>query len=118
MTLAAAVCSILLSVAAQFLLKAGVRESLVAHPASDIWMRALGLVSHYHVLLGFACYGLSAIVWMFVLSKWDVSKAYPMVGLGFVLTLPLGGHMGEQITLPRVAGVMLIVVGVLLVSRS
>jgi multidrug transporter EmrE-like cation transporter len=116
-----AVLSILLSVAAQFSLKAGM-SSLRAEGASgqQPWSAAalLQTLSHKYVLLGFLLYGLGALVWLLVLAKWDVSKAYPLVGLGFVLTLVVGYMLGEQVTAARLAGVVLISVGVLLVGRS
>ena len=53
-----------------------------------------------------------------VLSKWDVSKAYPLIGLGFVFTVAMGYLLGEEVTLTRVLGVALICAGVVLVGRS
>jgi uncharacterized membrane protein len=85
-----AIISIILSVAAQFLLKAGI----------------------------LTLYGLGAVVWLKVLSTWDVSKAYPLVGLGFGLTVLVGMAMGESVTALRVLGVLLICEGVWLVANS
>lgn len=119
-TLLIALVSIALSVAAQFSLKAGmssegVREVL-AQPYS---LRTLfSLLTDRYVLTGFLLYGLGAIVWLGVLSKWDVSKAYPLVGLGFVFTVAIGFLMGEEVPISRVIGVGLICVGVFLVGRS
>lgn len=71
-----------------------------------------------HILEGFLLYGLGAILWLGVLSKWEVSKAYPLVGLGFVFTAILGYLLGEQVTIYRVIGVMLICFGVFLIART
>jgi multidrug transporter EmrE-like cation transporter len=57
-------------------------------------------------------------VWLGVLSKWDVSKAYPLVGLGFALTVLIGLLAGEQVTLLRGIGVVLICAGVWAVSQT
>lgn len=70
-----------------------------------------------YVLLGFCLYGLGALVWLSVLSKWEVSKAYPLVGLGFALTL-LVGWRREQVSALRVGGVVLISCGVYSLSRT
>ena len=43
-------------------------------------------VTNKFLITGFMLYGLGAIVWLGVLAKWDVSKAYPLVGLGFLLS--------------------------------
>ena len=106
---ALAVVSVLLSVAAQFALKAGMK----AHVASA-WLALLQPM----VLLGLALYGASALVWLSVLARWDVSKAYPLVGFGFALTAVVGYFIGEELNASRWTGVALICLGVALVGRS
>lgn len=119
-TLAIAIVSIVFSVAAQFSLKAGmssdaVRASLI-RPYS--LHTVLDVLTNKYVLGGFLLYGLGAIVWLGVLSKWDVSKAYPLVGLGFVFTVIIGFLSGEQVSMQRVIGAALICTGVFLVGKS
>lgn len=118
--LVVAVASIALSVAAQFSLKAGMSGESVRQALARPFGPATGLavLTDRYVLLGFLLYGLGAVVWLLVLSRWDVSKAYPLVGLGFVFTVGIGFLIGEQVTAPRVAGVALICAGVFLVGRS
>jgi multidrug transporter EmrE-like cation transporter len=111
--LIAAFASIVLSVAGQFALKAGMGSARAAGTSSGLWAYAnLGL------LLGFALYVAGAVVWLRVLSSWDVSKAYPLTGIGFVLTLAVGFVLGERVTLERLVGVLLVALGVVLISRS
>lgn len=119
-TLLIAVASIVVSVAAQFSLKTGMSseavKNILAQPYS---LRTLFFVlTDKFVLGGFLLYGLGAIIWLGVLSKWEVSKAYPLVGLGFVLTVAIGFIAGEQVTLLRAIGVGLICAGVFLVGLS
>ncbi len=119
-TLLLALCSILISVLAQFTLKAGmsqetVKQAMLFVPApAAIWT----VLTDWRVLAGFVLYGCGAVVWLGVLAKWDVSKAYPLVGAGFVFSLAIGMLLGENITALRVAGTVLICTGVFLVSRS
>lgn len=119
-TLAIAVLSIALSVAAQFSLKAGMSSTetkeILTLPFT--YRTVLTVLTDRFVLGGFLLYGLGAIVWLGVLSKWDVSKAYPLVGLGFVFTVIIGLMTGEQVSLARIFGVVLICAGVFLVGRS
>lgn len=120
MTLLIALLSICISVAAQFCLKAGmssleVREAM-AHPAG--LKAVLAVFSNLYVLGGFMLYGLGAVVWLAVLSKWDVSKAYPLVGFGFALSVGVGAWLGEGVGVQRVAGVALICLGVFVVGKT
>ncbi|TVO50860.1 hypothetical protein [Denitromonas halophila] len=116
----AALLSIFLSVSAQFFLKAGMTSS-VAKQFSENSLSAKSifeLATNMQIVTGFALYGIGAIVWLSVLAQWDVSKAYPMVGLGFALTVAVGLLMGEQITLLRFVGVSMICIGVAMVGHS
>jgi multidrug transporter EmrE-like cation transporter len=71
------------------------------------------------VIVGFACYGLSSILWLDVLSKLDFSLAFPMVGLTYVFTLLIGRFFfGEAVGWERVVGVSLILGGVFFLIRS
>lgn len=113
--------SISLSVAAQFLLKRGM--GLVAQRSDEAalqsWFdQALMIATNRHVLAGFVLYGLGAVLWLGVLRSWDVSKAYPLVGIGFVLTLLIGWMIGERVTVERMIGVALISAGVFVVARG
>lgn len=78
----------------------------------------LPFVTNKFLIAGFMLYGLGAIVWLGVLAKWDVSKAYPLVGLGFLLSALVGLALGESVTVIRGLGVLMIISGVLLVGMS
>lgn len=115
-----ALTSIILSVTAQFALKAGMTEIKATGPESGpngIQM-LLPFVTNKFLITGFMLYGLGAIVWLGVLAKWDVSKAYPLVGLGFLLSALVGLALGGSVTVIRGLGVLMIISGVLLVGMS
>lgn len=119
--LALALVSVALSSLAQLAFKYGMmRPDAQSAVASASWAsRLVGVLSSPAVLGGFALYGLSALLWLGVLSKVDVSVAYPFVALGFVITLLCGALLfGEQVTGLRIAGTVLICAGVILVGRS
>lgn len=115
-----AVLSILFSVLAQFSLKAGMSsESIKEILAQPFALRTIfTILTNGYVFGGFMLYGLGAIVWLGVLSKWDVSKAYPLVGLGFVFTTAIGFFLGEAVSMLRIFGVVFICLGVFLVGKS
>ena len=108
-----AVLSITFSVMAQFLLKSGV-QGLSFNELNSV----VPLIRNWKVLAGFACYSTAAIIWLRVLSEWDVSKAYPMMGLGFIMALLVGILYGEVMTTTRIIGIATIFAGVLIISKS
>jgi len=72
-----------------------------------------------YILLGMLCYGLGFLVWLVVLAKAEVSYAYPLISLGYVFTAILARVLiGEAVTLSRMAGILVICLGVFLVARS
>lgn len=119
-TFIVALCSILISAAAQFSLKAGMSSDAVKaamqHPFSISTL--LTILTDKFVVGGFLLYGIGAVVWLWVLSKWDVSKAYPLVGIGFVVTAAVGAMLGEHLTWSRGVGIGLICLGVWFISNS
>jgi multidrug transporter EmrE-like cation transporter len=119
-SLSIALASILFSVAAQFCLKAGMQSSAVqsALRTGEFSRVVLAVGGEVKILLGFLLYAMGAAVWLAVLAKMDVSKAYPLVGFGFVLTLLVGAMRGESVSASRLAGVLFVCCGVWLLARS
>lgn len=71
------------------------------------------------VLVGLGCYGLGAAAWLIVLSRVDLSVAYPFLALNFVLiTIASRFILGESVPGLRWVGVLVICLGVIIVSRS
>lgn len=112
--------SIVLSVSAQLFLKTGMNQ-LNEHTNLSIfsWDYLIQITSNNYLILGLLAYVLSMLFWLIVLSKIEVSKAYPFVGLGFIGTM-LAAHiiLGESITTVKVMGTLFIVGGVIMVSNS
>lgn len=115
-----ALVSIVFSVAAQFSLKAGMASAETKAALADGFALkgALAVLTNSAVMAGFLLYGMGALVWLKVLAEWDVSKAYPMVGLGFALSMGVGLVMGDQITFQRCLGTAIICAGVWMVASS
>ncbi|MBI1244334.1 MAG: EamA family transporter [Alphaproteobacteria bacterium] len=71
------------------------------------------------VVLGLGCYVVSVAVWILVLSRVEVSLAYPMLSVGYVVNaLAAWWLFGENLTPSRIAGIAVICFGVWLLSRS
>ena len=111
---------VLLNAAAQLLLKAGVTPlgviSVDLHTLVPTTLRVLG---QWPIVAGLACYVVSVGVWILGLSRVDVSLAYPMLSLGYVVNaLAAWWLFGEALGPMRWAGMLLILAGVLVISRS
>lgn len=113
--------SIGLGAVAQVLLKLGMtsaamREAIAAGGALRI---GVGVLTSPGVMGGLVLYGLSTMLWLGVLARVELSLAYPFVGLSFVLTTAMGYFIfADAVTATRLAGIALIVAGVVLVGRG
>ena len=71
------------------------------------------------IWLGLAIYGLSVALWVWVLSRVELSVAYPFVGVSFIVTMAFGAYLlDEQVGAVRILGTVLIATGCVLVARS
>ena len=113
-------CGVLLNAMAQLALKAAPRVSgpLIAGDAG-VSQRALSVLAVPSFWWAMLAYGLSVIVWTVGLSRVPVSQAYPLLSLGYVINIGLAWWLlGEVPNVQRVAGIGVIVLGVVLVARS
>ena len=112
--------SVLTNFASQVMLKKGMTEL----PQFDLSVAAvvgnsLNIVFSPWVFFGLVTMVVSMGSHLVVLSRVDISFAYPFLGLSFGL-VTLWGYfvLNESVTSLRVAGVALIFLGVFMVSRS
>ena len=112
----AALISIILGAVAQYFLKMGVNA--VSEKSKSVSEVIKFCITNLYLLSGLFCYGLSLLLWFYVLSKMELSKAYPLVSLGYVFTLILGYcFLNEAMTVTKVTGIALIMVGVIVLTR-
>lgn len=111
---------VLLNAAAQLLLKAGVNAiGAITLDRGTLLATALRVLTQWPVLAGLTLYVVSVGVWIIGLSRVDVSIAYPMLSLGYVVNALAAWYLfGEMIGPLRVAGILLILAGVFLIARS
>ncbi len=111
---------VLLNAAAQLLLKAGTNTLGVITPTAANALPLAGAIAiNPHFLGGFACYGVSVLVWIVALSRVPVSIAYPMLSIGYVVNALAAGYLfGEALDGGRWLGIGFIIIGVYLLARS
>lgn len=113
-----ALASVSMSAMAQGLMKWGMGAEAVTRAQTTPEL-ALAVALNRGVLGGLALYGLGTVLWLGVLSRAELSQAYPFVGLSFVLTALFGVWLfHDAMPASRVAGIAAIVLGVWLVARS
>lgn len=111
---------VVLNVTAQILLKVGMtRIGQFAFHGINIAPIAFQVLTSPFIMFGVSVYVISLIIWLLVLSRIDVSLAYPLISLGFVLNAGIAYFLlGEHITLMRLIGTIVIMFGIFLVARS
>ena len=110
--------SVLLNCAAQLLIRKGMliegevgMQNMLSHVGS--------MITNVWLWGAMICYALSIFLWMSVLSKVEVSYAYPFLSVGYVVSAVAGYALfNENLSPIRIAGIIVICIGVILISRS
>jgi drug/metabolite transporter (DMT)-like permease len=112
-------CGVLLNALAQLGLKAATDRTGPLVAGDAMLSRSLELLTVPWLWAALGCYGLSVVVWLVGLSRVPVSQAYPLLSLGYVINVGLAWWLlGEAPNVLRVAGIAVIVFGVVLVAKS
>jgi drug/metabolite transporter (DMT)-like permease len=103
-------------VSGQFLWKFGLLNQ-------EVGFRSLGAIAKLllspPILSGIALYGLATMLWLFILTRVPLSLAYPVQSVAYVLAV-IGAYFvfNEPLTVPKIAGCLLIMAGVALIGYS
>ena len=110
--------SVLLAVTGQLLMKRGM-VLFGTFPATQLLVKIIPMFMNPYVFFGFAAFGLSSLFWLIVLSRMELSLVYPLVSVSYVLVALFSYFVfKENVTMIRWIGVLVILAGVFLVSRS
>ena len=111
---------VMLNAAAQLTLKQGMLKIGYFEFRLENFSRILFAVSaNPYILAGITCYVFSVIVWLLVLSRVEVSYAYPLLSIGYIVTAFLGWFFfHESIGSMRWLGIIIVCLGVWLIARS
>lgn len=110
-----------LSLSGQAMLKKGVMLELAgATPSMASFLRdhLLALAISRHIIAGVALCGVGAICWVYVLSRFELSRALPIMGgLAYVAMFFIGRFiLREPTNWVNLGGILLIIAGLYLVS--
>jgi drug/metabolite transporter (DMT)-like permease len=107
-----------LTVVGEVLLKLGVNAVSAQVGAFSLDPRVLwATFTDWRVVLGFALVFGGALFWLGVISRVNLSFAYPLLALNYVLILvPSRFVLGEAITPSKIIGAVIVVVGVIVIT--
>jgi multidrug transporter EmrE-like cation transporter len=120
LSLALVLTGVLLNAVAQLMLKAGT-NAIGAFQFSTANLAPIGwkVATQPFILGGLACYAVSVVVWILALSRVEVSIAYPMLSIGYVVNAVAAYFLfGEAVGVQRLVGIGIIILGVYIVARS
>ena len=111
---------VILNALAQLLLKAGTNAVGAIHLNAQNWFSTgLKLATQLPIIGGLTCYVISVVVWIIALSRVDVTIAYPLLSIGYIINA-IGAwyFLGEAISVTRIVAIGIIIVGVILLTRG
>ena len=106
---------IIISAIDQIILKLGIGSNTTSQGLINFFIKTL---TSPLVILGLSLYGLGALLWLIVLSREDVSFAFPLVSFAYVLAILLSAvFLKESISLGRIVGPAFIIIGIFIIAR-
>lgn len=111
---------VLLNAGAQLLLKAGmVQIGQFEFSLVNALPIGLQVMANPPIIIGLCLYVISVGVWLLVLSRVQVSFAYPMLSIGYIVNALAANYLfGEPLSSLRVLGIFIIIAGVYLVAQG
>lgn len=80
---------------------------------------SLKLLIHPFVISGMLVYGVSTLLWFYILSKIPFSIAYPLNSIVYVLSMIVGYFLfKEAISLQKIFGTLLLLAGVYFIAKG
>ena len=111
---------VLLNAVAQLFLKAGTNSlGELFIPDTELFKSVFRIAFEPYIIAGLFCYVLSVGIWIVALSKVEVSIAYPMLSIGYVVNAIAAWYLfGEVITVQKMVGIFTIITGVYIVAKA
>ncbi len=112
------ISSVMLNCIAQLLMRKGMLQ-VGEVDFTNLFNNLGNMISNLWLWGAMLCYILSILLWVAVLSKVEVSFAYPFSSLGFVVAAVIGFLVFHEHLSPlRIAGIIVICVGCYLIYKS
>jgi len=111
------ICALCANVIAQLNLKKGMTNIDIN---TISFSKLVEIISSLHVWTGLFFYGISFVLYLYILTKFEVSYIYPIImSIGLVLLLIFSVLLfGEAFTLKKVLGILIIAAGIIIITSS
>ena len=107
--------AVVLGVVGQVSLKKG----MLLSGSAGLTLGLLKVIFTPYIFLGLVLYAVAMLLWLSILSRVELSYAYPMLSLSYVfIVLASWLIFDENLSLLRLMGVFFICLGVIMVGRS
>jgi len=113
--------SVLLGSFAQIFLRKGMLEIGEIGLKEILSKKVFGIIFQKYVFLGIVLFTVNTFVWLILLSKKEaeISFVFPLLALGYIVTAILAKiFFNEELTLFRISGIILIVLGASLIIKT
>ncbi len=121
-TIPVIVLAVSLGVVGQVLMKYGMNQYRLNPPrgATGKFIKDLKYIFlNIAVLSGFGSYGISTIIWLYVLTRADLSFAYPFISISYIAVILIGPWLfKESIDRWKIFAIILIILGVFCMTIS
>lgn len=111
---------VMLNAAAQILMKAG--TNAIGHfefSMANVLPIGWKLATEWHIVTALFCYVISVVVWILALSRVPVSIAFPMLSMAYVVNAVAAYYLlGEDLSVTKLVGMGVIIIGVIIISRA
>ena len=110
---------VMISAIGQIVLKKGLMQVGGLTVKNVLSSHIFSVIFNPLIFTGIALYGVSMILWLMALSIFDVSFAYPLISLGYIVSAFLAmTFLSEKIPAIRWVGIGMIIAGCFFISRS
>lgn len=111
---------VFLNATAQLFLKNGTTSlGVISLQAHNFIETILKVTLQPYIVAGLMCYVLSVAIWIGALSRVDVSIAYPMLSIGYIVNAVAAWYLfGESITNVKILGMFFIIAGTYFIAKT
>lgn len=113
------ILTVVINTTGQFVIKTGVNRIGKISFSQSFVPTIFKALTNWIIISGFGLYFISAVLWITILSRTELSWAFPILSLSYVITVLISPiFLNESFSMQRLIGTLVIIAGVYIVSRT